>query len=346
MRGEHVFCITNFIKIVLARQKQKNSDTFVIIYGSRRTGKTNLGFKILTAYLKAKRAQYKKDQSDWDVPVRWKHLFEKYFAANAGDMSTKIKDSEDESFCFVDEGDDVLSWHEMFDEEQKSLTRLILKSGKKKIFTILIVPSLKLLQKNILACAHYFFILTGEPRDDKNTAFVFRNYDNPILRENNPFNLNKIVAQAVKNKSLRDRDQFEAYLQRQDRFLSTLNFVEIPADLYRLYDKLVKDPQIVAVKGKKRSVPIATFEKQKYCFDTILYNLKMEGSSITRISHLVRDKYGRQTMSATAINARIDALCAMTTIPTTIEEEEKQKEKEKKEAELELNDIIGLSFEK
>ena len=346
MRGKNVFCITNFIKIVLARQKQKNSDTFIIIYGSRRTGKTNLGFKLLTAYIKAKRAQYLNGESEWDVPVRWKHLFERYFAGNAGDMSKKIKYSEEESFCFVDEGDDVLSWHDMFDEEQKSLTRLILKSGKKKIFTILIVPSLKILQKNILACAHYFFILTGEPRDEKNTAFVFRNYDNPILRENNPFNLKKITDYALKNKSVRDRDQFESYLMRQDRFLSTLSFVQIPADLYRLYDKLVKDPQIINIRAKKRSVPIATYEKLKYCFDTILYNLKMEGNSPTRISHLVRDKFGRQTISTTTINVRIDELCAMKTIPITIEEEEKQKEKEKKEAEIELNDIIGLSFEK
>lgn len=312
----NVFSIKNFVKRIVWRQNSKNADTFIIIYGPRRSGKTTLGFQILIAYLQALRIEYSCGRSTWNVPRSWKKLFKEYFAGDAEDMIRKIKNSPEKSFTFVDEGDDVLSWQHAMEKEQKDLNELILKAGKKKMLTILLVPSISLLQKTQLANAHYLFIVPDEPRDGRNTAYLFKNHKNPILREKVPFGLKNIEQDVLKKTRLSSNVAFCNYLLQRDRFITRFSYRAIDPKIYALYDALVKDPLIMRERQKRRMVSYSRFKRLQYALDTILYNLYVHDSkNVSQIERLLRDKFGSSLVSRAVIKNHIDKLSVLQVKP-------------------------------
>jgi len=306
------FSFRNFARLVIKRQEQKKADTFIIIYGLPRTGKTVLGFKILLPYLMLMRKLCREGKSGWKIPMRWAAIFRQYFSTSAGDMIKNIKVNPPRSFNFVDEGLDVMSWLEMLKKEQKMLVELIQKSGSKLQLTILITPSLSLLTKAILARAHYLFIIVDEPKPDGNYAYLLKNYTNPILAENFPFGLKKIIKSVLKTPALGEKYQFENFLVGRDRFIGKIKFANIDKKLYDLYDKLVKTPSIERDSESMRTVPSSKYQKLMYAFDTILFNLKeVDMKPVVKIERLLRDKFGIQTIAKDSVRRRIDRMTMM-----------------------------------
>lgn len=311
MKKKYRFTLVNFAKLVVKRQIEKDTDTFVVIYGSRRTGKTTLGFKMLFPYLTLQRKLYRNGRSSWNVPNSWKILFRNYFAGDCEDMLRKIKRNPERSFTFVDEGADVMSWHHMLEKEQQDLVELILKAGKKKLFTIFLTPTMKLLRKEVLANAHYLFIVPQEPRGGCNYAYVFRNYENPILKENIPFGFKKIEDSVLKSPMFSERF-FDNLLMSRDRFVTKIKFTKIPENIYNLYDVMVKDPLIMKERRKRKMVSYERFYKLQYMFDNILYNLYVrDGKSLAQIENLLRDKFGDVLLTKPAIKRRLDRIMSM-----------------------------------
>jgi hypothetical protein len=315
--------LTDFVKMVCKRQKLKEADTFVIIYGLARTGKTTLGFRLLLIYFWLKRKLFKKGLSDWLPERRWSEHFKRYFATTAEDMNYKIKHNPEGSYTFVDEGADVASWHEILTKEQKDLIELILKSGKKKQFTILITASFKILTKSLLARAHYLFIITEEPTINGNGAFLFKNYTIPFLAETNFFGLNKLFKDLEKNSwFIEESNRFNEYLKRQKRLIGKVHFGKINERLYNLYDILVKDPSIMRDKRKRQVVSFALYSKLKYFLDTLLYNLYVKDSkSIAQIQKLLMDKFGSSLATRQLIENHINKMTALEVKPKLSETE-------------------------
>ncbi len=303
------FGFRNFAKIIAKRQKEKNSDTFVIIYGPRRTGKTTLGFNILLPYMKVKRKQFAKGNTTWCIPPRWKTIFKDYFSADTEDVVQKLKNSPEESFLFIDEGIDVVSWQHMMEQAQKNLNEVILKAGKRKLLTILITPSMKLLTKSVLSNAHYLFLVPHEPLNGKNKTYLFRNHENPILRENIPFGFKSIEKDVLKNKFLSQQDNFKRYLKKQPCYITEMNYLPTNPKLYELYDLMVKEPLIMADKIKKGVVPLVKYKKLQYVLDTLLYNLHVgEQRKVSDIHRLMIDKFGFQLLSQPTIKKHLNTI--------------------------------------
>ena len=301
-----------FAHLALTRYIEKKKDTFIIIYGKPRTGKTNLGFNFLINYLKLSRKAYKKGLIPFKPPNSWRQIFKRYFTDSAEDMSKKIKHNEEASPVFLDEGQDVLSWHDVLTKEQQDLIELLMKTGKKGNFTILITPQLSLLTKGILARAHYMFIIPHEFRDTKwNSALVLRNYDNPILAEQNPFGIYPIIKKVVKKAgAYSDIDKFINLIVKQNTYKGVCPFHFINPKLYDLYDKIVKEPIIMNEKRRKRRyVTRQTYDKLKYMFDNLLYNLnKRDGKTLAQIESLLTDKFGQVLLTRRTIGKYINII--------------------------------------
>lgn len=318
------FGFQNFAKLIIKRQSQKKSDTIIIIYGLPRSGKTVLGFRILLAYLKLMRML---GPDVWEVPNRWKELFSKYFSNDAEDMLNKIRDNPERSFVFVDEGIDVISWHDQMSKEQQDLVELLQKCGKRRDLMIIITPSLGLLTKPILARAHYMFIVPEEPDREGNYAYLLRNYKNPILAENFPFGLKKIVDDILKNPQMAEKRKFQTYLVSKDRFMCRIRYHDMDQKLYSLYEKIVKDPGIMKRKRKRKAISWKIHFKLQYALDTLLYRLKnSDGKTVPQIRSLMIDKFGRTLATSELIRDHISRLDAMEKPPEITDEEILDKE--------------------
>lgn len=306
------FSFKNFAKLIIKRQYKKKADTVILLYGLPRTGKTTLGFDILIPYLSLMRKLYRKNSSKWQVPNRWSKLFTRYFAMDSSDMIKKIKSNPFRSFTFVDEGMDVVSWHHQLEKEQKELVELLQKTGAKMMLTIIIIPSIKLLTKPILARSHYLFIIPDEPSSNWNNAYLFKNYTNPILAENMPFGFKKIEKDLLKNPKLGEKKIFKNYLLRSDRYITKIRFRQTDPKIYSLYEKMVKFPALEKKKNRHDNIPYSKYSKLKYTFDTLLFNLKeRDGKNTSQINRLLIDKFGTHLISRATIRRYIDEISAM-----------------------------------
>ncbi|RKX25719.1 MAG: hypothetical protein DRP47_09355 [Candidatus Zixiibacteriota bacterium] len=338
MEEKRVMLTNYFIaRLAISRYVQKKMDTFVIIYGRPRTGKTTLGFNFFIPYLKLCRRAHNKGYIEFNPERSWKQIFRNYFALSADDMIKKVKRNPRCSPVFIDESLDFLSWHDALSKEQQDLVELLMKTGEKGMFTILITPSLSLLTKDILSRAHYMFLIPNEFNGSKNRAIVLRNYDNPILAEKNPFGVFSLIKKVEKHpRFFSDIGNFISLAQTQKTFKGWITFRFIKKSIYDLYVKMVKEPLIMQEKRRKRFVSKASFEKLKYMFQTILYNLhEKDGKSLAQIETLLTDKFGKVLLSRQTIAKYIEIIKMLEVQPDledvseTVEEEiEKRMKKE------------------
>jgi hypothetical protein len=310
-------------KLAVKREKLKEADTFIIIYGLARSGKTTLAFKLLMPFLTLKRKLFNEGKSEWLPERKWSMLFKKYFSSDAEGMKENTKNNPKGSFNFVDEGLDVVSWHDRLTKEQKDLIELLQKSGKKCQLTILLLANFSILTKEILARAHYLFIIPKEPSPKGNIAFLFRNYKVPFLAEKNPFGLNRMFKDLARHPFLFEESRkFIKYLKRQRRLVGQVKFGKLNQKLYDLYDMLVKEPSIMKEHQKRRMVNYAMFYKLKYSFTTLIYNLvTKDGKTIGQIEKLLLDKFGSQLLNRNLIKNWIDKMTALEVKPTLDEQE-------------------------
>lgn len=359
--SNHIFSFPNFVeRIVLRRQVMKDADTFIIIYGLPRTGKTTLGFQILLAYIDLMKKIFNQGYrpewmpKDYDINKLWNpnqircpecnnkdrtkmivvsnfikgckgcgyrgdhktfvgdrvlmsDIFNNYFSADSSQMSDKIRHNPPGSPNFLDEGIDVMSWTEMMSLEQRSLMKLIQKTGVLHMPTILVVPSFKLLNKTILARSHYLFMVIDEPTPKGNLCYIFRNHTNPILAEEQPFGLYDIIND-IKKKSYiaQDKKKLGNYFHNRQCFYLTAKYRAIDPKIYELYNKLVKEPLLNASNTKKKYVSYPKFEKVKFMLNTLLYNLyHVDGKSYAQIQRLIIDKFGEELASANTLKSYI-----------------------------------------
>lgn len=339
----HIFTFNNFAKIVIKRFLKKQSDTCVLIYGRPRTGKTTLGFRLLIPYLHYMRKLAREGTVKWNPPQQWRLIFKRYFAMSAGDMIKMVKKNEEGSIVFVDEGLDLLSWHHQMEKEQQDLIELLMKTGKKGIFTIIITPSLSLFTKSMLSRFHYMFIIWDEPSEKGNYAHLLRNYKSPVLAEKNPFGLKKVIDVMLKypDRFEDDVDRVFSMFYNRYNYIGMVKFKPIKKELYDLYEHCVKEPLIMQMRKKKGYVTMEDYERLKYAFETILWNLwKRDGKTFTQISSLLTDKFGKCLLSAASVSKYIRRMEAREVgMKFTLDEGEKE-EKEEDTRDLKLGEEL------
>ena len=322
MMGRLTLSFKSFANLIYKRQVEKDADTFIIIYGLPRSGKTTLGFDILDPYIKLMREKSKTNKNLWKPERYWSEHFKKYFASDSEDMNKKIKNNPNGSYTFIDEGIDVLSWMEMMSREQKNLVELIQKTGKKHMLTILVTPNMGLLTKSILTRAHYLFIIMDEPTKEGNYAFMLKNYTNPFLAETQPFGLSRMFKDFKKIPNLTENKyRLYKYMRDRSRLVGVKRFHRFNQKIYKLYDKMVKEPSIMRGSKTKRMIPYAKYHKLDYTFKTILYNLYIrDGKSVAQIHRLLTDKFGSNLISKTTIQTYINKISSLEVKPDLSED--------------------------
>lgn len=321
MMSKHNLSLTFLSKMIIKRQIEKNAGTNVVIYGAPRTGKTNLGLLFLISYIRLMKQLERKNKSAWKIPRYWKDLFKNYFAVDCEDMVEKIKKNPKRSFSFVDEGDDLFAWMSQMEKNQVKLTQLMLKAGFKELFNIIMVPSMKIFSKAILSQAQYLLIIPNEPGPDENGvkcnyAYILRNHNNPILKENVPFNFKTMEAKVLKMPVLGQTENFENIIRRNQCYIGKIKFRAVDQKIYDLYEKLVKEPLFYLNKEKGKSVSYARYKKLDYFFKTLLHNLySKEEFSLKRMERNMIDKFGDTLITAPTIQKYINRMAAIENKP-------------------------------
>lgn len=293
--------VSAFVDVVEGRQKQKDADTFVVIYANPRTGKTTLGFHIISEYIKRKREK----RDSWIPEATWEELFKKYFTDSAEDMNKKILANPEESLCFVDEGLDVASHFDQMGREQRELIILLQKTGKRKNLMILLTTSIKLLTKAILARAEYLFILVDEPdvKTKTNKAYLMQNWGSPFLRESNPFDIYALMKKFTKHPNLAaSKNMLVHNFQVSRCFRGIIEFGPMEPKLYELYDRIVKEP---AIMNPRRRSMMFRYEKMNKVLNCLLINLLHKNYKLAEIHRLTFDEFGDQTISYQALKFRV-----------------------------------------
>lgn len=304
------FSFKKFAATAALRYDKKEADTFIIIYGKPRTGKTSLGFNILIPYIHLiKKGKIQCEGKGVQIPRGWKGIFKEFFSDSAGDMIKKIKHNPKRTPVFIDEGNDVASWTHQLEREQVDLMELLQKSGERGNIILLIVPNMKLLTKNMLSRAHYLFMIIHEPKDDNNSFYLFKNHDNPILAENMPFGFPKIEKDILKYPFLSKEKHFDEYVRKSDRFIGKFHFRPVNKKIYALYKKIIKDPSIQKERKRVSVVGKDKFDKLQYAFDVLVHNLNArDNKTVAQIHTLLTDKFGFSLITKPTLSSHIDKM--------------------------------------
>lgn len=303
----------------------------IIVHNS---GKSTLGFNILMPYIQLMRdvasGKYRPGFIPKDFPssklwdprpikpdgtraerVRWSNIFKENFSGDSFDAAKKIKTNPPGAPNFIDEGLDAASWMNQMSREQQGLVHLLKKSSKKLMPTILITPSMSLLNKEMLRRAEYLFVIIDEPGPDGNYAYQLKNYKNAFLREIMPFGFKDIVKDIEKRKDLHNKKNFDHYLKTRECFVRTIKFKAIDPKIYDLYDKVVKDPLINKSNPSKKFVSLSQHTKLKYMFDTLLFNLhNKDQKSYAQMMSLLTDKFGNSLTTKHTVRTYIERMAA------------------------------------
>lgn len=330
--------VSNFIDIVTMRQTIKNQDTFILLHGVAGSGKSTLCLHLIAKYIKKKKKEFKEGKITWEPESHLSRHFRKYVASDPLEADEKIEELPAGSYLWVDEGTDTASWMDMMSKNQKEYMKTLQKSRDKKLFYLKNVPNMKLMNKNILQRSHYLLLMMGEHDGKSNTVYVFRNYDNSILRDSIPFGYKNIENDLLKNPYIDDnKTKLHNYLIRQPCCIAFFTFRAVNPKIYNLYDKLIKQPNMFKKAKKKKDIPYATYHKTKYAFDTLMYNLyNHDDKTLAQVQNLLTDKFGRALTSITSIRAWINKM-AMMDVPPDVENKDLFEEDNKNLMKIEID---------
>ena len=304
------------ISKIMRKDKEKTkSDNVVLIYGLWRSGKSNLGMKLIendgliSKYGYMRKKPTRRDVFDKNGKLYpglnkpfWDNIFRNHYANSAAEMAAKIKSLEKNSVICVDEGIDVAGWHQQMTAEQSDMIHLLQKTGKLGHTTIFITPSRALLTKNILQRAKWMMIIPGEHDGRGNYAHLYRNYKDPARAEKNPFGLNYLFEKLNKFEHLSE-DQLYT---KSNRYRGTTYFRWISPKIYDLYEAIVKDPHMFEER-KMRSVPYKTYIEVYYALMTMVRNLRvLDEKKYTSLRRLATTKFGEQLIKEAKFKEMID----------------------------------------
>jgi hypothetical protein len=281
--------IFNVSRIMHYEKKKTRSDCFCIIYGPVRSGKTMLLLQFMRNegiidLFEDLIFKYKiKNLSELQAhgvnvtltKTWWKECFRNHFGFDTEDASRKIKKGGYGFNLAFDEGIDVASWMGGMSIEKEEFNKLLLKIGEFGDMFFFITASLTLIDKNVLRRAKWLCIIAHPHEKDSNTFYLYKQWDDPIRAEKNPFDLNDVLEKIDKYKHL----PTEQIYKRSKCYLGEVSYPWINPKVYDLYLKMVKRPQMLMTERKRRKyVPISRYEKLMNYASILTRNLRVMDS--------------------------------------------------------------------
>ena len=263
----------NYYRIMHQEKVKTRSDNFTIIYGRPRSGKTMLELQLMRYHgiislydelIRKNRVQNLSELShelgmDTRLPKKWwEQTFRDHFCFDTEDANKKIKKGGYNNVLAMDEGIDVASWMGGMTIEKEEWNKLLLKIGEFGNTFFFITASVSLLDKNTLRRAKWLFIIAKVHEKDSNSAYLYKQWDDPIRAEKNPFDLNDVFDKIDKFKYL----PTEQIYQRSKCYIGEVTYPWINEKVYALYLKRVKHPQMLMTERKRQKyVPVSRYEK-------------------------------------------------------------------------------------
>lgn len=267
---------------IIDRQKYKK-DTIIIIIGDRGAGKSNWGLKLVRAFIKLRK------QQDPEFKWSWKDNFP-LTRTQARKMGVALS----KSFVMHDEGGDQFYTQEGIKRAQRELVKFMNKDRFKLNLKIIIWPDPFTLDPKVINMAHLLVMVPYRYRDICSFAFIFGRCPNPLTYD-------KFGIQRIRRK-LDSPTKTSVYSQQASmdgvakiRYNNQTIEIPYPKNLFKLLrslptfmkshryssvDKRFEDAYINNVKSsaldpedEDNYVPIATYNKLKNQYETLLYNL-------------------------------------------------------------------------
>ena len=287
----------------IIERQENEKDTIITIVGERRNGKSNWGLKLIRQYITLQRKKNKKFSWSW----------KKNFPLTRSHALDIVDEIDDCSFIFYDEAGDIMFRGDTITVLNKKLYKFLLKSGKKKLLTLVILPDIFSLDPKILNLSTLLVAVPYRYKNITSFAFLYGRDPNPFLKDK--FGLEKLQRIFSSKKGYFARmlssDLGTMYIPRGNKMIE----IKYPKNLFRLlrsltlprylymhrfspveksfedrYIRHVKNKQLMAHLEEESYIKLANYKKLEHQYKTLLYNLYVkQGLSYAQIERLHLD---------------------------------------------------------
>lgn len=288
-------------KIIERQENEK--DTIITIVGERRNGKSNWGLKLVRQYIFEQRKRNKNFKWSWKTN----------FPLTRSQALEIVDEIPDCSFMVYDEAGDIMFRGDTITVLNKKLYKFLLKSGKKKLLTIVILPDIFSLDPKILNLSTLLVAVPYRYKNITSFAFLYGRDPNPFLKDK--FGLEKLQRIFSSKKGyfshMLSSDLGTMYIERGGKKIE----IKYPKNLFRLlrsltlprflhmhrfspveksfedrYIRHVKNKQLLAHLEEESYIKLANYKKLEHQYKTLLYNLYVkQGLSYAQIERLHLD---------------------------------------------------------
>jgi hypothetical protein len=286
-RDELPNTLFNFSRVEFFEKEKNRCDDFTVIWGVPRSGKTMLMLQkirhmailqrwkdvILQGGISSLTDLHEKGYNIHLGKKWWADTYKNHFCLDLPDASRKIKKGGRNQMFAFDEGGDVATYKTKMTIENDEFIRLLQKIGELQDTFFYITALLALQDKDILRRAKWLYIIAHPHRENSNSAYVYKQWDDPARAEKNPFDLNDIFEKADKMRRL----PTEQLYTKSVRYVGEVPYFWANSKVYELYLKMVKMPQMLNTDRKRRRwVPTAKYEKLLSATALMVYNLQVK----------------------------------------------------------------------
>ncbi len=304
-------------KQIILRQKHEK-DTIMIVVGERRNGKSNWVLKLIREYITQKRLADPKFKWSWDDN----------FPLTRGQAVDKVDKIPDESFVVYDEGGDIMYRGDTLSIMNKRLIKFMLKTGKKKLLTIIALPDVRVLDPKILNMAILLIAVPYRYKDYCAFAFIYARNPNPFNKDKfglehiqrlfqsrkspkhifNP-SMEGVLKAKYKGKMINipyPKNLF-ATLKSLPTFIHYHRFGRVKKWFETSYIKNVKNRQLMIHTQEEDYIKKIHYIKIKRIHETVLLNLHTRAEmNFSRIADLHIDGRGNRMMGVETIKKIIN----------------------------------------
>ena len=304
---------------IIERQNDKK-DTIIVVVGERRNGKSNWTLKLIRAFIKLKKEEDPDFKWSWDIN----------YPITRSQAVNNVENIPNGSFNVYDEGGDIAYRGDTMTLMNKKLIKFMMKSGKKCLLTIIVLPDIFVLDPKILNMAIFMVVVPYRYKSICSFAFIYGRNPNPLVRDK--FGLERVKRMFQSRKA--PRALLRPTMTRTARVRHNLKDINIPypyelfkflkslptylhMHTFRAVDKLfeeqyirnVKDKQLTAHEKEDRYIPQIKYEKLLTKYRTLIHNLYSKGDmKWAQLERFHIDKFGNCLARADAIKRAVNSM--------------------------------------
>lgn len=304
---------------VIKRQKYKK-DTIIVVVGERRNGKSNWTLKLIRAFIKLKKEEDKNFKWSWEMN----------YPITRTQAVNNVEKIQEGSFNVYDEGGDIAYRGDTMTLMNKKLIKFMMKSGKKCLLTVIVLPDIFVLDPKILNMAIFMIVVPYRYKDVCSFAFIYGRNPNPLVRDKFGLERVKRMFQSRKaprallrptmtrTKKIRNKKEeikipypYELFkfLRSLPTFLHMHSFRKVDNIFEDQYIRNVKDNQLLAHEKEDKYIPQIRYDKLNSKYKTLLHNLyTKDDKKWSELERLHIDKFGNCLARADAIKRAVNSM--------------------------------------